>query len=297
MTYKDELCVKYYTDLLPYDEAKEACQQASSSLVMVKEPEMQELLANYTGDIFDNLWLGGRYNNETSEFTWEDGEPIDYSNWQEGYPRNTTDGCIELRPQDSKASSTVAGGWADVACQKRNGVLCQKELSWTLKDAVNEIIRLRKQLHEEVTDLKQVDLVLTDEIAAVKAVAVPVGSIYIEYYAQVDPETLWPSLSWLDVSSSYSGMFFRAIGGDSENWGAAQADCAPRITEMSYTEKDDGDLYPSPLTIPKNGWSEFGRVGYYQRQGPWSREGLQFKTEHCEVRPKNLAIRLWKRIA
>lgn len=85
--YKDELCIKAFPEFLPYYEALKYCNHISASLVLVKEYELQELLASHTQETFDNLWLGGRINNQSKEFKWEDGEPLSYTDWQEGYPR------------------------------------------------------------------------------------------------------------------------------------------------------------------------------------------------------------------
>lgn len=302
----------------------------SSSLVMVKGLELQQLLGNFTNDIYDSLWLGGRFDSQTLQFMWEDGEPVTYTNWQDGYPKYNTDSCIELRPHDSKHLNKTTGKWADVACQKRNRILCQKELSWSLTDAVNEIRQLRQKLKEETTllqneaanmreattllqnetanlreatkNLQQTNTALTTEVKALNASILPIGLIYIEYYAQASPQTLWPSATWNDVTDEYSGLFFRALGGNSESWGLEQNECAPRITEMEYKEKgsqrNTSNKWPSPNTISANGWSSYGFAGYsyWNPHDQEFYEALRFNTADCEVRPKNQAIRIWKRI-
>lgn len=320
VAYKDELCLKAFPDLLSYNEAKLFCAHVSGSLVMVKEPEIQNMLANYTHDIFDNLWLGGRYDNQSAIFKWEDGEPLTYTNWQESYPKNTTDSCIELRPPEVKSSTYAAGKWADVTCQKRNLVICQRTFSWSLEDAVKEIVRIRKELQEEKENLREKFAELQEEnqrlrekdealqeesnslkeyLDQVNSKVVPVGSIYIEYYGQPSPEQVWPTLSWQDISSTYAGLFFRVLGGNSENWGSMQTDCAPRITQIALGLMDsDNGAYTNPVDIPASGWSEFGAAGeiYFSDPSHKYYEGQRFHTSACEVRPTNQAIRLWKRI-
>lgn len=302
LAYKDELCIKAYPDLLSYSEAKDLCTYYSASLVAVKEPNMQDLLANYTHDTFDNLWLGGRYDNKSAKFKWEDGEPLSYTNWQEGYPtNNNNDACIELRPRNAKTYSEASGKWADVACLKRNLVLCQKKLHWSLEDAVNEIMRIRKKYQEENDLLREEVTALKEEIGLLSSRVLPIGSIYVEYFGQPSPESLWPSLSWQDVSSEYAGQFFRTIGGKSESWGFTQSGCAPRITQMELLEQPAGEgSFPTLINIPPSGWSEHGYSGDLFPTSPGTNrwyEGLRFHTLDCEVRPENQAIRLWKRIA
>lgn len=308
---------------------------------------MQEFLNSYTNDLVDNLWLGGKYDNVTTQFRWIDGEPLTYANWADGYPRasNDTDACIYVRPPNTK--TTTDAQWEDSTCQRRNLAICQKPLSWTLQDAVNEIIKNRKELEvlnktleETVTNLTKTeeellktkqeltltkqDLVSTkqdlsstkqdltstkqdlsstkqdlsstkQDLVETKNKVVPVGSIYIEYYNQASPKTLWPTLSWLDITSSYAGLFFRVLGSGSDNWGVTQSPCAPRMTQMAYTYE-----YPSwgdnPLTIPSSGWSKWGEAGLHTNNAnDRDTEVLKFYTEGCEVRPKNQAIRIWKR--
>lgn len=57
--------------------------------------------------------------------------------------------------------------------------------------------------------------------------------------------------------------------------------------------------HANPISIPANGWSTFGDAGdhlwpprAYQGQ---TFEGLRFYTQGFEVRPRNQAVRLWKR--
>lgn len=110
---------------------------------------------------------------------------------------------------NAKTAILAQGKWADVTCQKRNLVMCQKEVVWTLKDAVSEIVKLRKQFQTETERL-------TEELERVSARVIPVGSIYIEYNDQPSPTELWPDLNWTDVTNKFAGLFFRALGGNSE---------------------------------------------------------------------------------
>lgn len=292
--YKDELCIQALKpDLVTFDEAKDLCtsQGPSASLLMVKGPELQDFLTTYTSELYDNLWLGGKYNNETAEFHWIDGEPLTYTNWADGYPRHTndSDACIYVRPPNTQTSTEAQ--WEDSACQRRNLAICQQPLVWNLQDAVDEIIRNRKELvsvKEELEETKEI-------LAKVNSMVVPVGSIYIEYFNQPSPRTLWPEIIWEDVTSSYAGLFFRALGGNGETWGTTQASCAPRIVSAEYWEF--GNESPSTIQIPENGWSEWGKIGVAFKSGTFVAESYRFNTNGCEKRPINQAVRIWKRIS
>lgn len=281
--YKDELCIKVYeTELVTYEEATSIClleNNPSASMVMVKSAEIQAFLTNHTQNVYDNLWLGGKYDNQSAQFRWEDGEALTYTNWAEGFPRNVTDVdvCISMRPTNAKDqfnSNNSMGNWEDAACLRRHLAVCQKALSWTLEDAVNEIIRVRKELE------------------AVSTRVFPVGSIYVEYNNQSKPEKLWPAFVWEDITDSYAGLFFRAYGGTDSKWGEVQTECAPRITEVEYGSNGD---YTGRITLPKSGWSAHVKAGDYS--GMNTHERLAFYTADCEVRPANQPIRLWRRTA
>lgn len=271
---------------------------------MVKGPELQNILESFTNTLYDNLWLGGMMRNGSTQFKWIDGEPLTYSNWANGYPRNIsgTDTCIYVPPPNAKNFKEAK--WEDTSCNRRNLAICQKKLLWTLQDAVTEILKVQKELNITKqnlfltkAELNRTRTELSNEIADVYNRVIPVGSIYIEYYLQPSPRNLWPRLSWQDITSMYAGLFFRALGGKSETWGTSQSSCAPRITQVQGSWSDS--YTPNPLSIPENGWSDWGLAGlYYNNTGLPARYDVHmFHTEGCEVRPTNQAVRIWKRTA
>lgn len=319
--YKDELCIKLFDSLVTYDDAQYICsaqgsRMSKSSLVMVKKAEMQELLGNYTKETYDNVWLGGKYDEEAAEFKWADGDALTFTNWNEGFPRNTSDSdtCIQLRPVNAKTTDDLDGKWEDTQCQRRNLAVCQKDVSWTLQDAVDVILNLREELRltredvrlskEEIRvtqqDLRgsQEELRVTKEgLAATKrdlvdvsGRVVPVGSLYIEYFNQPSPRSLWPNFTWVDVSSQYAGQFFRVTGGSASSFGTVQSECSPRITSTHYARIY---TWPTPVSIPSNDWSGYIYSGNGGNGGDVY--GIRFLTAGCEVRPVNQAVKIWKR--
>jgi len=111
----------------------------------------------------------------------------------------------------------VKGKWANVSCRKRNLVICQKTPTWSLEDAVDAIIKSRRQVDSISAELAAA----RNEIAAINSRVVPIGSIYIEYHNQPAPRSFWPTLTWQDISGTYAGLFFRTAGGDAAGWGTA----------------------------------------------------------------------------
>ncbi|CAG7835345.1 unnamed protein product [Allacma fusca] len=120
----------------------------------------------------------------------------------------------------------------------------------------------------------------------------PVGFIYIQYYGQPAPSTLWPRASWSDVSSTYAGYFFRAAGGGANTFGQTQSEFAPRITSVYFSNKD---THRHSTSISLNLGSTSDPITSGGWDGGWT--GLKFYTTSGEVRPKNQAVLIFKRIS
>ncbi len=119
---------------------------------------------------------------------------------------------------------------------------------------------------------------------------VPIGYIYIQYPNQALPNEIWPSTGWSDVSSQYDGVFFRANGGSSSSFGSVQDENSPRLTNI-LSRIDDG-YRAFDINVPPGSWSP--RITL----GAWSGDNVQsqFLVSGGEVRPRNMAVRIWKRI-
>lgn len=120
---------------------------------------------------------------------------------------------------------------------------------------------------------------------------VPPGFTCIQLPGQPEPNTLWPTARWEDISSQYAGLFFRAIGGDSKGFGQVQDDNAPRVTEVTGHHVANGDWRnPVQLEPGKLSNNMFSGCG-----GQWNWWVHQFRVSDGEVRPRNKAVRIWKR--
>jgi len=120
---------------------------------------------------------------------------------------------------------------------------------------------------------------------------VPLGFIYTQLPHQDPPTTLWPSTQWVDVSSNYSGLFFRVNGGNATEFGDVQEADSPRLKNVNilYTTSTT----PDDIEVPADGsWSPYIYSGSASG-GPYN---MRFQHSTVEVRPRNQAIRLWKRI-
>lgn len=118
---------------------------------------------------------------------------------------------------------------------------------------------------------------------------VPIGFIYLQLPDQLKPEKIWRGLGWEDITEMYAGLFFRAEGGGSEKFGVEQKDNAPRLIRVT-THRKVYDVLQAELVAGK----ETQRVltGAYNT----GQTALSFLVSDGEVRPRNKAIRVWRRV-
>jgi len=276
--YKDEACLKLFLDQLDaWEDAQQFCASVAPSnfepsLPIIMEVDYQDFILQefiLKEDLYDNIWLGLKFDETRDDFYWRDGRAVNYHNWAPGFPReiNDTDRCVEMRPPNNLVRSPSL--WYDVSCRKRNLVVCQKKPSWTIDEIAKEIVELRKQV-------------------------IPVGFIYTQHPFGPSPNELFPALKWEDISSEADGLFFRVTGGSAAEWGDVQDDCSPRI---NWAETASHDYPATSVQIPRSGWSGWFRTGQYGGHSngyiPWR---TRLNSADCEVRPKNLAVKLWKRV-
>jgi len=118
----------------------------------------------------------------------------------------------------------------------------------------------------------------------------PVGSIYIQFANASDPNTLYPNLKFIDITSNYTGLFFRAEGNGSLPFGQVQEENEPRLTSVNRGT----NTYNGLITLPVGAWSAFIESGQAGALG--STLSHQFFTSGGEIRPRNTAVRIWQRI-
>jgi hypothetical protein len=267
-SYKDEKCFKIFdkAGLQTYEDAEKTChqQENDSSLISIRFQEEQEFISNFfkTNKIADNVWIGVKYT--SNKYKWTDDSDLVFTNWAEGSPKNKTDHCVQLQ-----ADETSFGKWSDVLCNKKNLVVCQKMQTWSLS-------HLQKLLLNTIKN------------------PFPIGFIYVQLPKEKSPTEIWPWMIWKDVTSDYAGLFFRAEGGESASFGQVQQDNTRRLeaveTQWFSGHSSQGDGYGNG-TLPIGTWSKWMVTG---NRGGESMD-TRFYISDSEVRPRNMAIRVWKR--
>lgn len=128
-------------------------------------------------------------------------------------------------------------------------------------------------------------------------ILVPIGFIYVQLPRQPEPRSIWSQITWQDVTSAYAGQFFRAEGSGSAPFGENQGDYTRQISDVETKSRDYNDNYPHSIQVPATGWSPWVRTSYDADEGALHYESARYYHPNVEVRPKNTAIRLWKRTA
>jgi hypothetical protein len=240
-------------------------------LVTIQSKDEQDFLSNLlfkTHKVVDAVWIGAKYS--SNKFKWIDDSDISFTNWAEGSPKNKTDfGCVQMIPEGSSI-----GKWVDEPCNKNNKVVCQKKQTWSLSRLQKTLLNARKELQNSLEDVKKNP--------------VPIGFIYVQLPNEKSPTEIWPWMTWNDVSSAYAGVFFRVTGGDAASFGQVQEDNAPHLT--GFTCYDDGTSVA--LNNPRSTQHSLSETC---RKPNTYLNGISFSVSGGEVRPRNMAIRIWKR--
>lgn len=116
----------------------------------------------------------------------------------------------------------------------------------------------------------------------------------MQYPFEPEPAEVWNCSKgqWQDISSQYSDLFFRVSGVNTSSWGTVQEDLIPHLYQVRHLRcsgKDGGGCAAAKdLKVPMRGESKFIKM---DRTGD---NDLSFWNSGDEVRPRNMAIKIWK---
>ncbi len=203
-------------------------------------------------------------------FHWSDGSNLTFTNWASGYPKvRAADSCIQINSDEE-----VRGKWSNEPCAKKNLVVCEKEQTWSLKKMQTLLVQTMQN-------------------------PVPLGFIYVQLPKEKSPQEIWPWMSWTDVSSTYDSVFFRVAGSKgAAAFGNVQEEFSPYIDEIKFFQNSpESSSHIEDAKISRNGgWTgDVLTSGYYNGNGLFHYNYLNFHTAGGEVRPRNMAIKVWKR--
>ena len=126
----------------------------------------------------------------------------------------------------------------------------------------------------------------------------PIGFTYVQLPNEKPPSKIFSGMKWKDVSSDYAGIFFRVEGGNSSAFGQIQEEDSPRLIKSEYdmlSYVDVPSLARYAVDIPANGEpTPFTFIAPNTTPNTFFRQKLT--VSKGEVRPKNMAMRVWRRV-
>ena len=254
-------------------EAKEKCNELSSTLITIgslSEQKFFENLVQKHNTLSDRVWIGLEWIDNT--FKWIDGSDVKgFDNWDKNADKKGDNKCVQMAIKGSDI-----GKWSDDECNTKYLMACEKK-----QNNGND-------MQQQINSLNKIVNTLSLEV-------IPIGFLYTQLPEQSSPQQLWPSLQWTEVTKQYAGYFLRAEGNGSLPFGQTQQDNAPHLLEIKYHYKDNYDsLEGKTITLKPNDWTDMMSGDMYVP----SDHKLMHWNMHMsggEVRPKNVAIKMWKR--
>eukprot|EP00092_Neocalanus_flemingeri_P080451 GFUD01100354.1.p1 GENE.GFUD01100354.1~~GFUD01100354.1.p1 ORF type:complete len:211 (-),score=33.55 GFUD01100354.1:201-833(-) len=111
-------CYRLWEEEHIWSEAEFRCQQEGGHLVSILSKQENEFINN-TFFNQKNIWIGANDKLVEGLWTWSDGYPMEFEDWNEGQPNESGD-------QDCGVLDTsFAGRWSDVSCSTPRAFLCK----------------------------------------------------------------------------------------------------------------------------------------------------------------------------
>jgi hypothetical protein len=311
-SFKDEKCFKIFSkeEVLNYENAIKSCSQldSTSTLITISSYEEQEFLANFLfneNKVVDSIWLGAK-KSDSNAFKWTDGSNMKFTNWAENNPTTESNTeCVEMKSKFSFfGSEKFEGKWANVPCLKKALIVCQKMQNLTLNQLTDLVMNLKKDLEFErkisENNRKESEKAVNELKSSLDNLnknLFPIGFIYVQLPDQKDPNEIWATMKWTDISTQYANVFFRVFGDKTEAFGKIQDENISMISKIQSkfgndpSVRNNGHSYYD-ISCPKSDWSDWIFTGFNEGKNSVMN---RFYYSGGEVRPKNMAIRVWKR--
>lgn len=119
--------------------------------------------------------------------------------------------------------------------------------------------------------------------------------LYTQYPGQKEPDSIMNCHNgvWVDVSPTYSNLFFRVVGNKTAAFGSVQSESVPSIDQIKRAEQHQSG-YPEYKTYElKSNWTNLEWFSQYYRSDARN-YGLSLHKTNVENRPRNMAVKIWK---
>ncbi|XP_077993134.1 macrophage mannose receptor 1-like [Glandiceps talaboti] len=115
-------CYRFVSDSASWSTAESQCKSYGGSLIAINDNIEQSFvsskLAAFTGSSW--YWIGLTDLSQAGQFTWSDGDPVTYTNWDAGQPDNSQGDCVGV------SSGTDSGLWTAGQCDNSMPYICEK---------------------------------------------------------------------------------------------------------------------------------------------------------------------------
>ncbi|KAK7482491.1 hypothetical protein BaRGS_00026308, partial [Batillaria attramentaria] len=116
-----DYCYQFHDDVKTFQDARAVCQSYNGSLVSIVNNAEQSYLAGRARSMSDSVvWIGATDSSTEGGWSWTDGAPFAYINWNPGEPNDMHNN------EDCAAMSTQRSRWNDFHCDLQMGFICKK---------------------------------------------------------------------------------------------------------------------------------------------------------------------------
>ncbi|GFX01080.1 versican core protein [Trichonephila clavipes] len=116
---------------LTWEMAAENCKEEyNGNLVTIHSQELQDFLMTFLGlSAQGSIWIGLHDRMNETDYKWEDGSPVNYTNWEPMEPTGLNDDkedCTEMIHRSGRVHGKP-GQWNDINCEHEKLFMCQKK--------------------------------------------------------------------------------------------------------------------------------------------------------------------------
>jgi len=152
---------------------------------------------------------------------------------------------------------------------------------------------------EKLVETRKTLITTEEKLMKVEQNPVPIGFVYVQMPNIKSPTEIWSYMSWKDISSSYDGIFFRAEGGASIKFGEIEDERISRmdVIKSQYYIRDNnehvGEKKDYKVDVPKQGLSDWKWGTFVGGMG--NQMTKKYQVSSGQVRPRDMAMRIWER--
>ncbi|XP_042912717.1 macrophage mannose receptor 1 [Parasteatoda tepidariorum] len=114
---------------LTWEKAAQHCKKLGGRLASIHSQELSDFLTAFVLlDVQYTSWIGLNDRDRESEYKWDDGTEVDFTNWEPSEPSghsNPKEDCVNM-VYISGRSDGRTGNWNDLECEQERELICQR---------------------------------------------------------------------------------------------------------------------------------------------------------------------------